>query len=100
MWTIDTDHPDYPSPRHGGPGTELKAVLRGWGFTDKPGCQCNKRARLMDDNGCEWCEQNIDVISGWLAEEARTRKLPYVHALGRRLIRKAILRARQKGIGR
>lgn len=99
MWTIDTAHPDYPHAGRGGPGTQLKAILRGMGLAESAGCQCNKHARLMDERGCDWCEQNIATISGWLAEEAARRKLPYLHVLGRRLIRRAIRLAR-RGIGR
>lgn len=77
------------------PGTELKALLKTVGITAEPNCSCNKRARLMDERGCDWCEQNIEEISGWLAEEAKKRKLPYVAAAGKLLIRMAIKRARR-----
>lgn len=78
-----------------GPGTELKVLLKSVGIEAKPNCSCNKRARLMDERGCDWCEENIEEISGWLAEEAKKRKLPYVAAAGKLLIRMAIKRARR-----
>ena len=80
-----------------GPGTQLKRLLRRIGITSTPNCSCNKRSKIMDEQGCDWCVANIDAISGWLAEEARKRKLPYVHAAGKMLIRLAIRRARKKG---
>ena len=80
-----------------GPGTELKALLKKIGITASPGCSCNKRAKTMDDMGCDWCEANIDTIDGWLAEEANKRKLPYLSMAGKTLIRLAIRRARKKG---
>lgn len=80
-----------------GPGTELKALLRKIGIVAKPGCACNKRAQAMDENGCDWCEENIALIDSWLAEEAKKRKLPYLSVAGRALIRMAIRRARKKG---
>ena len=80
-----------------GPGTELKALLKTIGIVAKPNCSCNKRASLMDERGCDWCEANIEEISGWLAEEAKKRKLPYVPVAGRMLIKLAIRRARKKG---
>lgn len=80
-----------------GPGTELKAMLKTIGITASPGCSCNKRAQVMDRHGPDWCEEHIDEISGWLEEEAKKRKLPYVHAAGKMLIRLAIRRARKKG---
>ena len=80
-----------------GPGTEMKALLAKIGIVASPTCSCNKRAKIMDEKGCDWCEANIDTISGWLAEEAKKRKLPYAHAAGKMLIRLAIRRARKKG---
>lgn len=81
----------------GGPGTELKALLKTIGIVAKPGCSCNKRARLMDEHGPDWCEEHLDEISGWLEEEAQKRKLPYIHAAGKLMVRLAIRRARKKG---
>lgn len=82
-----------------GAGTELKALLKKLGIVAKPNCSCNKRARVMDEKGCDWCEENIDTIDGWLADEARKRKLPYLSLAGRMLIRLAIRRARKKDNG-
>lgn len=78
-----------------GPGTELKKLLKSFGITASSGCQCNKRAATMDEWGPDECERQIDTISGWLKEEARARKLPYVEMLGRHLIRSAIRNARR-----
>jgi hypothetical protein len=83
-----------------GPGTELKALLKTIGITSSPTCSCNKRARVMDEKGCDWCEEHIDEIDGWLAEEAKKRKLPYISLAGKTLIRLAIRRARKKGNSR
>jgi hypothetical protein len=83
----------------GGPGTEMKALLAKIGIVASPTCSCNKRAKIMDAKGCDWCDQNIDTIDGWLAEEAKKRKLPYLSLAGKTLIRLAIHRARKKGNG-
>jgi hypothetical protein len=83
-----------------GPGTELKALLKTIGITSSPTCSCNKRAKVMDEKGCDWCEEHIDEIDGWLAEEAKKRKLPYISLAGKTLIRLAIRRARKKGNSR
>ena len=80
-----------------GPGTELKALLKTIGIVAKPNCSCNKRAKIMDEKGCDWCEEHIDEIDGWLAEEAKKRNLPYISLAGKTLIRLAIRRARKKG---
>ena len=106
--TITATHAYVPEPAYkrllarysgaaAGPGTELKALLKTIGIVAKPNCSCNKRAKIMDEKGCDWCDENIDEISGWLEEEAKKRKLPYVHAAGKMLIRLAIRRARKKG---
>ena len=80
-----------------GPGAQLKAVLRDWlGITATPTCSCNARARTMDANGCDWCEEHLDEIVGWLREEAGKRKLPFLDAAGRVLVRRAIRNARKE----
>lgn len=98
--TVDESHPAYPrepeKPSMCRAGSELKSLL-GWvGLKSGPACKCNQRARRMDRLGCDWCEQNLDVISGWLEEEAKARGLPYSHTAGKALVGLAIRRARKK----
>ena len=88
---------EYALPAAPGPGAELKVLLRRLGIVAKANCACNTRAKIMDQKGCDWCEANIDQIDGWLAEEAKKRKLPYLSLAGKALIRMAIRRARKKG---
>jgi hypothetical protein len=45
--------------------------------------------------GSDWCEENIDTIVGWLAEEAASRGLPFLNAVGRLLVKRAIHNARK-----
>jgi hypothetical protein len=108
--TVDVDHPAYPRapkpgfvppaltapPQPAGPGTELKALLKTIGITASPGCSCNKRAAVMDEKGCDWCEENVDEIVGWLREEATKRKLPFLDVAGKILVRRAIRNARRR----
>jgi hypothetical protein len=82
----------------GGAGSELKLLLGRLGFRVTPQCKCRERADYMDRMGCDWCDQHIDLIDGWLAEEASKRKLPYLSAAGKLLVRIAIRRARKQGI--
>jgi hypothetical protein len=49
----------------------------------------------MDAFGCDWCEAHIDTIVGWLREEAGKRKLPFLDAAGRLLVKRAIYLARR-----
>jgi hypothetical protein len=80
-----------------GPGTELTKIIAWMGLTPAPGCACKKRARYMDKMGCDWCEQNVGQIVGWLQEEhARTKSLlPFVSFAAEKLVRLAIRRARK-----
>lgn len=101
---VDTAHEAYPrdyapgfTPRpSSGPGTELKKLLGRIGITASPTCGCTARARQMDALGCEWCEANVDTIVGWLREEAAKRKLLFVDAVGKLLVRRAISNARKE----
>ena len=94
--------PDYPivAPENiGGPGTELKALLKTWlRIEATENCSCNARASEMDRRGCKWCESNIDTIVGWLREEATKRGLPFADAAGRMLVRLAIRNAHRKSL--
>ena len=106
--TVDETHPAYPrQPNDGfepkvsnipssGVGTELKKLLSKIGIKATPNCSCNKRAALMDTNGIEWCENNIDTIVGWLREEASKRKLPFVDIAGKILVKRAISNAKKR----
>lgn len=108
---VDDQHPAYPKskeppkkpfvppppPPSSGPGTELKALLSKIGIKASPTCSCNRRAKTMDENGIQWCEDNVETICDWLAEESAKRKLPFVRAAGKMLIYMAIRRARKKG---
>lgn len=76
-------------------GTELKALLATMGIKASSNCACNKRALTMDINGCDWCEENIDIIVGWLREEAEKRNLPFVDIMGKILVKKALKNARK-----
>lgn len=101
--TVDETHPAYPkqlkqsnpTPPEQGPGTELKKLLAKIGIKASPTCSCNKRAKTMDENGIEWCEQNVETICDWLAEESAKRKLPFVRLAGKAIINMAIRKAKK-----
>ena len=96
-WTVDETHPQYPRAREagGGPGTELTAILSTLSLGHLEGCKCKKRARQMDEWGPDGCEQRIGEIVGWLEEEAKNRKLPFIRCGSKTLVRVAIRRARR-----
>lgn len=88
------------APEQRGPGTELKKLLKTWLRVEAtPTCACNARAKTMDENEARdpgWCAANIETIVGWLREEATKRKLPFIDAAGRLLVRRAIRNAKKK----
>lgn len=88
----------------GGPGTELKALLRDWlGIEATPGCSCNRMAERMDRLGPDWCEgEGMPEILGVMRVEHGKRWnagktiLPWSDTAARALIRLACHRARAK----
>lgn len=122
IWVIDVDHPAYPSKskenfdhpsyrimediRSGkikdtndigeGAGTELKKLLSWMNIQSTPNCSCNKRAKLMNDKGIDWCKNNLDEICDWLKEESEKRKIPFFKYGAQKLIKLAISRAERK----
>lgn len=97
MWTIDPNHPDYPRAKKptGKPGTELAAILKSMGLAPVESCKCKGRAKKMDLWGPDGCEQHMDEILGWLAEEAAKRNLPFVKWPAKKVVELAISRARK-----
>jgi hypothetical protein len=101
--TVDETHQDYPrvtralpiTQTPGGPGTELKKLLRLVGITATPTCPCNARAAQMDVWGADECETRLDEIVGWLREEAGRRHLPFSATVARQAVLLAIRRARK-----
>lgn len=101
--TVDETHPSYPHPRpapparrsEGGPGTELKRLLAWFGIVATDECPCNSRAAKMDALGSQWVRDNLDIVVGWLEEEAEKRG-PVVRLAFSRMAAKAmVLRACQ-----
>ena len=78
-----------------GAGTQLKKLLAKVGIKSTEGCSCNNRARIMNEKGIEWCEQNVDEIVKWLGEEAGRRKLPFLDFPARMLVTRAIKLAKK-----
>lgn len=91
--------------RTGGPGTELKALLKDWlGIEASPGCSCNATAAKMNTLGPEWCESEAGMaeILGVMRIEHGKRWgagktfLPWSDTAAKALIRLACHRARAK----
>lgn len=95
--SVDIDHPAYPRKPKCNPclaGTALKKLLGHLGIYPSDSCSCNSRAKYMDEMGCQWCEDNIEEIVGWLKDEAHTRGLPFWDVVGTNLVKMSIRKAR------
>lgn len=104
-----TAHPDYvkrelkpiagdPLPVAVGPGSHLSRLLAKFGIQYTPGCKCRSMAAKMDALGCEWCEsdQGMGEILEAMRTEAAKRSLPFLDAVGRLLVRRAVKAARKE----
>ena len=98
--TVDETHPAYPHDRghepakpQGGPGTELKKLLAWFGITASGDCSCNSRAAKMDQLGSMWVRQNLDIVTGWLEEKAKSRGGITWMAFSRAASRMLVMRA-------
>jgi len=85
-----------PAIAHG-PGTELSKLLKRFGIEPTPTCACRAKAAEMDAWGCDECErpERIDEVVAVMREEAKARGLPFLDAVGRMLVRRAISNARR-----
>ena len=81
-----------------GAGTELKKLLSFIGINSVPNCSCNARARVMNENGIQWCKDNKEEILSWMKEESDKRGLPFLKFGAKRILNYAIHRAEKKGI--
>jgi len=102
QWTIDTDHVAFPraTPPQSerGPGTELSRLLQRFGISPTPTCSCRAKAAEMDRWGCDEAAkpERIDEVVSVMRAEAAARGLPFLDAVGRMLVRRAIANARRE----
>jgi hypothetical protein len=82
------EHPNHP-------GTILSKMIKSVGIQMTDSCSCKRHALEMNEHGNDWCEQNIDTVVGWLREEASRRGLPFMDALGKLLVGRAIKKSRK-----
>jgi hypothetical protein len=81
------------NPNH--PGTVLSKMIKTLGIKMTDSCSCRRHALEMNDKGNDWCEQNMDTVVGWLREEANRRKLPFIDAIGKLMVGRAIKKSRK-----
>lgn len=92
-----------PAPLGYGPGTELKAMLRSWGFEANLGCSCNAMARKMNSMGADWCEGDGlgEIVNAMRGEHAKRWQrgktlLPWSDLGAQLMVRLACRRARAR----
>lgn len=78
-----------------GPGSILASMFSAIGIKSSPTCSCKRHALEMNTRGIEWCEQNVDTICGWLEEECKSRKIPYVETVAKMVVNRAISKAKK-----
>lgn len=80
-----------------GPGTELSKLLKRFGIQPTPTCQCRAKAAQMDAWGPDECErpERIEEVVAVMRAEAEARGLPFLDAVGRLLVKRAIRNARR-----
>jgi hypothetical protein len=78
-----------------GPGTILSQMIKSVGIVMTQGCSCRRHALEMNSKGNDWCEANIDTVVGWLRDEAKKRKLPFIDTVGKMIVNRAIKKSRK-----
>jgi hypothetical protein len=78
-----------------GPGTILASMFSAIGIKSSPTCSCRRHALEMNTKGIEWCEQNVTTICGWLEEECKKRSIPYVDAVAKMVVNRAISKSKK-----
>ena len=80
-----------------GPGTELSKLLKRFGIEPTPTCACRAKAAEMDAWGADECSkpERIEEVVAVMHAEAKARNLPFIDAIGRMLVKRAISNARR-----
>lgn len=74
----------------------MKRLLGRLGIRSTPECLCDQRAMIMDEEGPDWCLDNLPTIVEWLREEAENRRMPFSRLAAKLLVLRAIHNARKK----
>lgn len=92
---LQTLYARTPEQNPDGAGTILGGMLKALGIYSSPNCKCRQHAIQMNDMGPDWCEQNMDLILGWLKEESTKRNLPFIETIARLMVQRAISKSRR-----
>lgn len=78
-----------------GPGTILHNMLKKIGIKSTENCSCISHAIVMNQNGSEWCENNIETILSWLETESKKRKIPFIKKIAKLIVQRAINKSKK-----
>lgn len=78
-----------------GPGTILAGMFSMLGIKAGKNCSCKRHALEMNVKGLEWCENNRKTILGWLEQESKNRKIPFVETLANMVLTRAFNKSRK-----
>ncbi len=78
-----------------GPGAMLTNMIKSIGIVSSSSCSCRKHAIEMNEKGNDWCEQNMSTILSWLKDESKKRNLPFVEAVAKMIVNRAISKSRK-----
>ncbi len=78
-----------------GVGTQLKRLLGKVFIKPGKGCHCNHYAKLMDQRGAEWCENNVAWCVDCLEESAETLGYPFSRFAAKKVVGVAIYKAKK-----
>jgi hypothetical protein len=81
----------YPN----GAGTILAGMIKSLGIKVTSSCSCKRHAMEMNKNGNDWCDKNIDTVISWLKEESNRRCLPFIEAIVKMMVNRAISKSRK-----
>lgn len=96
--SLNLSSPHRPKERrkNSGVGTELKKFLRSLGIKADGNCACNKKAKIMDHKGPTWCRENLELIVGWLEEEAKRRRKLFSRTVAKQMVKICIRRVEKR----
>ena len=78
-----------------GPGAILTNMIKSIGIVSSSSCSCRRHAIEMNEKGNDWCEENISTILSWLKDESKKRNLPFVEAVAKMIVNRAISKSRK-----
>tara|TARA_B100001778_G_C18527521_1_gene601950 strand:+ start:403 stop:996 length:594 start_codon:yes stop_codon:yes gene_type:complete len=78
-----------------GPGAILTNMIKSIGIVSSSSCSCRRHAIEMNEKGSDWCEENMSTILSWLKDESKKRNLPFVEAVAKMIVNRAINKSRK-----